>query len=67
MSYYDYILRSSDVIEHVAAYIWWNPVRKRLCDEPRQFRFSGSETIAWMKRPLADAEWSAPWKRKEPA
>jgi hypothetical protein len=67
MSYYDYILRSSDVIEHVAAYIWWNPVRKRLCDEPRQFRFSGSETIAWMKRPLAGAEWSAPWKRKEPA
>ena len=41
MSYYDHILRPSDRIEDVACYIWWNPVRKKLCARPQEFPFSG--------------------------
>jgi REP-associated tyrosine transposase len=67
MSYYDYILRPSDAIEEVASYIWWNPVRRQLCTEPREFPFSGSQTIARMYRSLLGAAWTAPWKIKEPA
>jgi hypothetical protein len=62
MSYYDYILRPSDRIEDVACYIWWNPVRKRLCARPQEFPFSGSQTIDWIKRSAAVPSWSAPWK-----
>ncbi len=67
VSYYDHILRSSDSIEDVAAYIWWNPVRKNLCIHPFEFQFSGSQTIDWMKRSLFGTAWCAPWKRKAPA
>ncbi len=67
MSYYDHILRPSDAIEEVAAYFWWNPVRKRLCAEPQEFPFCGSQTIDWMKRSLLGTGWSAPWKSKQPA
>lgn len=63
-SYYDHILRSSDVVEEVAAYIWWNPVRKRLCVSPDEFPFSGSQTIDWIRRSSRAPEWSAPWKKK---
>jgi len=66
-SYYDHILRPSDPIEDVAAYIWWNPVRKDLCTHPFEFPFSGSQTIDWMKRSLFGTAWCAPWKRKAPA
>jgi putative transposase len=63
-SYYDHILRPSDPIEDVAAYIWLNPVRKKLCNQPNEFPFSGSQTIDWMKRSRSGTGWSAPWKRK---
>ena len=66
-SYYDHILRSTDVIEEVAAYIWWNPVRRKLCDEPHEYPFSGSQTIDWIRRSLLGTRWLAPWKRKSPA
>jgi len=62
MSYYDHILRPSDRIEDVACYIWWNPVRKKLCARPQEFSFSGSQTIDWIKRSSAAPSWSAPWK-----
>jgi putative transposase len=66
-SYYDRILRPSDNIEDVARYIWWNPVRKLLCAEPRDFRFSGSQTIDWKRRSSTAPMWS-PWPNtKEPA
>ena len=66
-SYYDYILRPSDHVESVACYIWWNPVRKKLCARPEDFPFSGSQTIKWMKRAPAGGSWLAPWKTAEPA
>jgi putative transposase len=61
MSYYDHILRSSDSIEGVACYIWWNPVRKRLCSSPQEYPFSGSQTIQWMQCASRCPSWSAPW------
>lgn len=61
MSYYDHILRQNDHIEDVACYIWWNPVRKRLCLQPCDFPFTGSQTIDWMKRSLLGTKWETPW------
>jgi len=44
-SYYDHILRDAESLESVASYIWWNPVRRRLCESPRQYPYSGSQTM----------------------
>ena len=62
VSYYDHVLRTSDQIEDVACYVWWNPVRKNLCTRPHEFPFSGSQTIDWIKRSVVTPSWSAPWK-----
>ena len=62
MSYYDHILRSSDPIEEVACYIWWNPGRQKLCARPGEFPYSGSQTIDWIKRSALGTSWHAPWK-----
>lgn len=64
MRYYDHALRPKEVIEDVACYIWWNPVRKGLCPEPHLYPLSGSQTIDWMKRSSSRTEWSPPWKTK---
>jgi putative transposase len=64
MSYHDHILRPSDGIEDVACYIWWNPVRKKLCAHPQEFPFSGSQTIDWIKRSAAVPSWTPPWKTR---
>ena len=61
MGFYDYILRAADSIEGVAAYIWWNPMRKGLCAEPAEFPFSGSQTIHWIKNTDPQTPWSPPW------
>ena len=61
-SYYDHVLRSSDVVEDVACYIWWNPVRKKLCAHPGEFPYSGPQTIDWIRRSALGTSWSAPWK-----
>jgi putative transposase len=60
--YYDHVLRTNETIEDVACYVWWNPVRKKLCTEPRQFPLSGSQTIDWMKQSAAAPRWKPPWK-----
>jgi REP-associated tyrosine transposase len=62
MSYHDHILQRSESIEDVASYIWWNPVRKKLCAHPHEFPYSGSQTIDWIKRAAAPTSWSPPWK-----
>jgi REP element-mobilizing transposase RayT len=49
MSYYDRVLRPSDSVEQVAAYILQNPVRKRLCAIPSDYPFSGSQTLPWLR------------------
>ncbi len=62
--YYDHILRPKEVIEDVACYIWWNPVRKGLCGDPQGYPLSGSQTIDWMKRSANKTEWTPSWKAK---
>jgi putative transposase len=63
MSYHDHILRSSDCVEDVASYIWWNPVRQGLCAHPGEYPYSGSQTIDWIRRSALGTSWSAPWKQ----
>jgi putative transposase len=62
--YYDHILRRSDAMDDVAWYIWMNPVRARLCGEPREFPFSGSFTLRASQRPRNNATWMPPWKKR---
>jgi putative transposase len=62
--YYDHVLRTGERIEDVACYVWWNPVRKKLCAEPCQFLLSGSQTIDWMKQSVTAPRWQPPWKLK---
>ena len=59
-NYYDHILRSIEEPSHVAAYIWLNPVRKRLCKDFETYPYSGSFTNP--KRILEEASWTPPWK-----
>lgn len=66
MRYYDHILRPKEVIEDVARYIWWNPVRKGLCAEPHHYPLSGSQTLDWMKHSSSRTQWAPPWKTKTP-
>ncbi|HEY6465411.1 MAG TPA: transposase [Candidatus Acidoferrales bacterium] len=64
--YYDHILRASDSLEHVAGYIWMNPVRQGLCRAPSEYAFLGSFTEIGQKmlRSLAEPDWTPPWKRQ---
>lgn len=41
-SFYDHALRKEESVLKVAAYIWENPVRAGLVDEPWQYPWSGS-------------------------
>jgi REP-associated tyrosine transposase len=64
--YYDHIVRSEDAARRVAAYIWMNPVRKKLCANAQDYKFSGSFTdfgTSMFRR--TDVEpWTPPWKSK---
>jgi len=60
-SYYDHVLRSYDDIIEIARHIWWNPVRKKLCRDPAEYPFSGSQTMPWMQESRTIPTWSAPW------
>ena len=61
--YHDHVLRPKEVIEDVACYIWWNPVRKGLCPDPHLFSLSGSQTLDWMKQSSSRPAWTPPWKK----
>lgn len=63
--YYDHILRKADALEPVAWYIWLNPVRKGLCQEPQEYCHSGSFTMAGRRLLLGSKgeQWSPPWRR----
>lgn len=60
--FYDHILRKDDAIDRVAGYIWMNPVRAGICDDPREYAYSGSFTIDWTKGMAPIGEWVPPWK-----
>ncbi|MGH9859570.1 MAG: REP-associated tyrosine transposase [Candidatus Acidiferrales bacterium] len=62
--FHDHILRREDQMDAVAWYIWMNPVRKGLVENPHDYPFSGSFTVVW-KRSNAPAElWTPPWRKK---
>jgi putative transposase len=63
--YYDHVLRSADSADRVACYIWFNPVRQRLCRAPSKYPFLGSFTRigADMLKNLVVPDWVPPWKK----
>jgi putative transposase len=42
-SFYDHAIRSDENLQDIAIYIWWNPVRTGLVDDPLEYKWSGSE------------------------
>ena len=63
--FYDHILRSNELWESVARYIWMNPVRKGLCMRPEDWPYSGSFTVDWKRlMALGIKPWVPPWKRE---
>ncbi|HXA81795.1 MAG TPA: transposase [Methylomirabilota bacterium] len=60
--YYDHVLRPKDEPDGVAWYIWLNPVRAGLCEEPRDFQFLGSLTGLWPPGTRPDSIWAPPKK-----
>ncbi|HEX4003192.1 MAG TPA: transposase [Candidatus Acidoferrales bacterium] len=65
--FYDRILRQTDSVERVAGYIWLNPVRAGICEDPREYPHSGSFTMDWKKGFAPVEKWVPPWKGKAPA
>ncbi len=42
-SFFDHAIRKEDSLHNVACYIWENPIRAKIIDEPMRYRWSGSE------------------------
>ena len=42
-SFFDHAIRKEESLHNVACYIWENPIRARIIDEPTSYRWSGSE------------------------
>ena len=61
--FYDHILRQNDSPDDVAWYIWMNPVRAGLCDQPEEYPFLGSFTGMAPKPSTLHAPWIPPWKK----
>lgn len=56
--FYDHILRSDDPVPSVAGYIWMNPVRKGLCDNPTEHAFTGSFVVDWKHCSKPSKPWT---------
>ena len=63
-NYYDHVLRANETSNHVAAYIWMNPVRKGLCKNFEEYPFSGSFLRPW-KTAATVGDWTPPWKQRQ--
>jgi len=63
-NYYDHVLRANERSNHVAVYIWMNPVRKGLCKNFEEYPFSGSFARSWKTSPMV-ADWMPPWKQRQ--
>jgi len=64
--FHDHILRPRDHAAGVAGYIWMNPVRKGLCEDPRQYPHSGSFVMDWKKAISPVESWIPDWKTRAP-
>ena len=42
-SFFDHAMRKEESLTNIACYIWENPVRAGMADEPEKYPFSGSE------------------------
>jgi REP element-mobilizing transposase RayT len=42
-SFYDHALRKEESLSEIACYIWENPVRKAMIDDPTEYPWSGWE------------------------
>jgi len=62
--FYDHILRETDNFDAVAGYIWMNPVRAGLCDDARDYPYSGSFTVDWKKGMRPVESWVPDWKSR---
>jgi REP element-mobilizing transposase RayT len=62
--FYDHILRPRDNPAGVAGYIWMNPVRKGLCEDARQYPYSGSFVMDWKKAISPVESWTPDCKDK---
>jgi hypothetical protein len=60
--FYDHILRKPKDSEAVVWYIWMNPVRKGIVEQPHEYPFSGSFTVEWPKISAPAIQWLPPWK-----
>lgn len=61
--YYDHILRSGESVGTVAAYVFANPVRAGLVDDPHEWPFSGSFTFEWTKLATPTQKFVPSWKK----
>jgi len=59
---YDHVLREQDNGDAVAWYIFANPVRKGLVQDPRDWPHSGSWMFDWKKAVAPPEEFVPPWK-----
>jgi len=60
--FYDHILTDDDDHDAVAWYIFNNPVRKCLVNDPRDWPYSGSWMFDWKKALRPIEEFNPPWK-----
>ena len=42
-SFFDHAIRKEESLHDIACYIWENPIRAKITDEPTSYRWSGSE------------------------
>ena len=63
--FYDHIVRSSEATDRIVFYIWSNPVRKGMCEDFRQYPYSGSGTMPF-RPPAGTTPWVPPWRKKQP-
>jgi putative transposase len=61
-SSHDHILRDGDNHNAVAWYIFNNPARKGLVEDPRDWPYSGSWMFNWKKAVAPIKEYVPPWK-----
>ena len=61
-SFYDHILREHDDHNGAAWYIFNNPVRKGLVQDPRDWPYSGSWMFDWKKAVAPVGEYVPSWK-----
>ncbi len=61
-SFYDHILRPGEEPAKVAGYIWLNPVRAHLTENPATYPYNGPPEAAWRKSVPPPATWSPPVK-----